>query len=355
MIDETPEAWGALTPAHVRCCWERIMDFEPSPMPPDFRLIAVIGTWQEEDIIEACVRNCFRQGADEVLVVDNASDDRTCELAREAGAFVAHVYRTDYYDEAERMFLMNCVAAEAVERKPASAAWVLMLDADEFIQGIGCRLKTWLANAGKYDTIGAIAFDHYPTGHPANIPGFHPGEFQSHGMLREGFVVETQVDRAAWKMPLLHYRARQPYDLCQTRGMHGCWASKKDGQPQTIRIPKTHLLIHHFMFREEKATRRRLEKLCGPRPQFGGRHRSAGDDEAIDGEGAVKRWRSLEAVYSQRWEDVELCHSTGTKSDVVTVRPWQELVGPSLYAWERWYSLRSLRDAVATQAVGATP
>ncbi len=83
------------------------------------RLCIIILTKNEEKDIEAAVQNA-RQCADEVLVVDSGSTDRTVELAKKNGARV--VFREwDNDFAAQRNFALTQTAAD----------WVLYLDADE--------------------------------------------------------------------------------------------------------------------------------------------------------------------------------------------------------------------------------
>ena len=73
----------------------------PNPSPPqplpEFRFFAVLGTWMEEDIVEATVRNAFAQGVEAVYLVDNASTDATVERALSAGATLAESFATPEY------------------------------------------------------------------------------------------------------------------------------------------------------------------------------------------------------------------------------------------------------------------
>ena len=83
------------------------------------RLCIIILTKNEEKDIEAAVQNA-RQCADEVLVVDSGSTDRTVELAKKNGARV--VFRAwDNDFAAQRNFALTQTEAD----------WVLYLDADE--------------------------------------------------------------------------------------------------------------------------------------------------------------------------------------------------------------------------------
>lgn len=82
-------------------------------------LSVIILTKNEEKDIEAAIQNA-RQCADEVLVVDSGSTDRTVELAEKNGARV--VFRAwDNDFAAQRNFALSQTDAD----------WVLYLDADE--------------------------------------------------------------------------------------------------------------------------------------------------------------------------------------------------------------------------------
>ncbi len=83
------------------------------------RLCIIILTKNEENDIEATVQNAW-QCADEVLVVDSGSTDKTVELAEKNGARV--LYRAwDNDFAAQRNFALSRTEAD----------WVLYLDADE--------------------------------------------------------------------------------------------------------------------------------------------------------------------------------------------------------------------------------
>ncbi|MEI9975608.1 MAG: glycosyltransferase family 2 protein [Ignavibacteriota bacterium] len=53
---------------------------EIPPPPSDFRVIALVGAYNEEDVIESFLEHTIRQGVD-VLLLDNWSTDRTAERA----------------------------------------------------------------------------------------------------------------------------------------------------------------------------------------------------------------------------------------------------------------------------------
>ena len=145
------------------------------------RLFAVLGTWMEEDVVEATVANAFAQGVEAVYLVDNASTDGTVDRAVAAGAVVAESYRTEAYEERIRMLLMNAVVARVSLASDAQHIWWLWLDADEFPEGPeGVTIGDYLRGLDRrFRLVGSTYFNHFPTDSPMYIPGFHPIDFQA--------------------------------------------------------------------------------------------------------------------------------------------------------------------------------
>lgn len=95
---------------------------------------AVIITKDEQEYIERCIRSL--DFADEVIVVDSQSTDRTCEIARGLGAVIV-----------EQEWLGTSVAQRIVGVEAASHDWVFCLDADEMVSAeLSESLKTILAS-----------------------------------------------------------------------------------------------------------------------------------------------------------------------------------------------------------------
>lgn len=102
------------------------------------KLSAVIITYNEEDNIERCLES-LEKTADEILVVDSFSSDRTAEICKSKGvefiqhSFEGHIEQKNY----------------ALSR--ASNDYVLSLDADEalsdkLIQSIRAAKQNWSTN-----------------------------------------------------------------------------------------------------------------------------------------------------------------------------------------------------------------
>src|SRR3989338_10829816 len=82
-------------------------------------LSVVLATYNEQDMLDQCL-DSVKEIADEIVVVDGRSNDRTVEIAKSFGAKVKVV-------DNEYIFHIN--KQKAVDL--ASKDWVLQLDADE--------------------------------------------------------------------------------------------------------------------------------------------------------------------------------------------------------------------------------
>lgn len=84
------------------------------------RISVVVNTWNEEKNIACCLKSA--KWADEIVVVDMESKDKTVQIAKKFGAKVfSHEYTT--YVEPARNFALS----------KATGDWILILDADEEI------------------------------------------------------------------------------------------------------------------------------------------------------------------------------------------------------------------------------
>ena len=115
-------------------------------------ITGTIITYNEEDHIEACIAS-LRRVCDEVVVVDSLSTDRTCELARAAGA---RVIPQEYLGEGRQ---------RNVTERSAAHDWILALDADE-------RLDDEMAAA-----IRALPLDEADTAYSFNRKSFVGGRW----------------------------------------------------------------------------------------------------------------------------------------------------------------------------------
>jgi len=296
--------------------------------PEDFRFFAVLGTWMEEDIVEATVRNALAQGAEAVYVVDNASTDATVERAVAAGAMLGESFDTYKYEERVRILLMNALVARISLASGAAHIWWLWMDADEFPEGPdGQTIAEYLHTLDRrFRMVGSTYYNHFPTDKPEYIPGFHPIDFQP---LCEQYTSRHihHCPQPHWKHPLQRFD-RDDRFITADGGFHT--GSLRTREP--LCEPIGGIVTHHITYRQESFSRRRLELLCG------GPARNAFND-AVGNKTIQRRFESLDAVYAQDWAHVNNLRGDETMLGVHP-RPW-----PDRTSTRRWYDEHELQTA----------
>mgnify|MGYP000139883912 CR=1 FL=1 len=121
-------------------------------------LTVIIPTFNEERNIADAIRSA--DWAEEVLVVDSFSTDRTVEIARAAGARVLeHEY-------------VNSATQKNWAIPQASHAWVMVLDADERITpALRAEIEDFLADPGVYRGLRIFRANHF-MGRPIRYCGW---------------------------------------------------------------------------------------------------------------------------------------------------------------------------------------
>jgi len=298
----------------------------------DFRFFAILGTWMEEDIVEATVRNAFAQGVEAVFVVDNGSTDATVARALSAGATLAESFETDAYEEPVRILLMNAAVARESFACGAPHIWWLWLDADEFPEGPGgLTIAEYLHTLDRrFRIVGSTYYNHFPTDKPEYVPGFHPIDFQP--MCEQFVSARTRFcDQPHWKHPLQRFD-RQERFIMAGGGFHTGTVNPLSGQPrEPLWEPVGGIVTHHVQYREESSTRARLELMCGSA-------RTA-RDHSIGNTQMQKRFLSLDAVYAQDWQNVDNLRG-GQRALGVHPRRW-----PDPDSTRRWYDERAVDQA----------
>jgi glycosyltransferase involved in cell wall biosynthesis len=315
---------------------------EANPPHPDvlsdFRFFAVLGTWMEEDVVEATVRNAFAQGVEAVYLVDNASTDATVERAVAAGARLAETFDTAVYDERVRILLMNGVVARTSFASGAPHVWWLWLDADEFPEGPGgVTLAEHLATLDRrFRLVGSTYYNHFPADEPSYISGFHPLDFQP---LCERFVPLRQrfCDLPHWKHPLQRFDRSGPF-LMAIDGFHTASLRTRDAVVE----PDEGIVTHHVQYRDEETTMARMDLLCG------GPGRNDFND-SLNHRTIKRRFDSLDAVYAGRWDEVNNLRGDEPLLGVHPV-PW-----PDPASARRWYGADELTAAKEAWRRGVSP
>ncbi len=304
---------------------------EPQPANPfplaGVRLNALIPTWCEQDVIGSTVANLFAQGCERVLLVDNGSPDETVGRARAAGAEIATVYQTPYFDDQRKLAEMSAAIERHSPEDGAEHVWWLLCDADEFPHGpSGLTLSEYVSGLDRrFRVAGARVFDHFPSAAPAFETGRHPLDYQP--LCQE--VSMAWCAARHWKHPLIRWdRGGERIGLVS--GFH-----RTSTSGDVIVEPTSAFFIHHFQYRDRDTTYERLRHLCEPDAE--GRTRTALQDERRGNEtGAKRRLATLDHVYAREWDKVERPGITRWKRGVHP-RPWEEQVPAADAEVARWY------------------
>lgn len=232
----------------------RLAIFDASGQPPDmappndFRVVAIVPTYNEEDIITQTICDLLRQRID-VFLIDNWSSDATVDCARQ---FLGRGLRaiTRYPpDGPTASYDLRALMTE-VERVSATlddASWIVLHDADERRRspwrGVDLRAALWGVDSHGFNCVDHVTMNFWPT----SARGFdrcgpdleqqlrhfefssHPGHFHQ---------------RRAWKQ--LH----QPVALADSAG--------HDVHFQDRRVYPYRFLLKHYPIRSQAHGERKI-------------------------------------------------------------------------------------------------
>lgn len=291
---------------------------------PRFRLFGILGTWMESDVVAANIRNARTQGCERVYLVDNGSTDDTVAVACAEGAILARLFKTECYDEWQRVTHMNDVVAEVSEGEGDAHIWWLFLDADEFPHGPrGMTLKEYLGTLDEeIRIVGTRYFNHYPSSRPHYVPGHHPLDFQP--LCEE--ITYPMCHEHHRKHPLQRHDRHAPRIEC-SGGFHLAFCDYQ------LYEAAESAFLHHFPFRQEATTRERLSSLWASDQNGLARARDLYDATAH----MLARHQSLDAVYAQEWSTV-VNFIPERPALGVSLKLWDEIVEPEHRRVLRWYS-----------------
>jgi len=209
-------------------------------------LNAVMCVWNEEDIIESTVKHLFAQGCSNVFIVDNDSTDNTIKNAIKSGAVLAGSFSSKYFDEMQKVAHLNAIVLNYNKHSNEDCIWWLYVDADEF-PNIDCEFRIIDFLKSSDSSIRAISgymLDHIPTHPPYNITGYHPADF-----------MQLSTKTHTPKIPLLRHDKNKP-PLYSAGGAHTFATCG-----EYISTALEALNIHHFKYRKQENTLRRLKQL----------------------------------------------------------------------------------------------
>jgi len=232
----------------------RILADDAGERQKPFVFHAVLFTWREADIIEACVRNLFAEGVDRVFLVDNGSPDATVEMAARGGALHMDTIVSERFSEDIKCGgVVSCVCKVLREEAP-ERAWWLFCDADEFPTAPGHgTIREFLAGLDdRIRVVGGHFLLHYPVTRPYYCCGFHPAEFQFCASLHDDQAIYCDLVHNKHNLIRFDHAA---YDISIHAGYHGLSAHEE------LFEAKESLRIHHVQYRNREETLERLAAL----------------------------------------------------------------------------------------------
>lgn len=130
-------------------------------------------TLNEERNLEYALRS-VTSWADEIVVVDMHSEDRTVEIARKYGA------RVFSFDRVAEFEIARSLAIDSAKNE-----WMFFLDADELVPKCLSRELLRLASTGEYDVI-KVPRINYLAGAPVEHSGWSPNDDKQYRLFRRG-------------------------------------------------------------------------------------------------------------------------------------------------------------------------
>lgn len=137
------------------------------------KISVLVITLNEEKNLPYALRS-VKSWADEIIVVDMYSDDRTAEIAREYGAKVYFHERVVEFEMARKL---------AIEK--ASNEWMFFLDADEIVPARLAKVLLEVAANNKVDVVKVPRLN-YLVGAPMFHSGWGPDEDKQFRLFRRG-------------------------------------------------------------------------------------------------------------------------------------------------------------------------
>lgn len=139
------------------------------------RISVMINTYNEEKNLPYALR-CVKPWADEIIVVDMHSEDRTVAIAEEYGAKVYFHERMGFADPARSFAIAQ-----------ATGEWIVMLDADELIPA---PLSERILQIAREDSADVVTFprEEYILGAPLRNTGYQLAQNKHTRFFKRGFL-----------------------------------------------------------------------------------------------------------------------------------------------------------------------
>ena len=220
------------------------------PPPDDFRVVAIVTAFNEEDVIGPALSKLVGDGVG-VYVVDNWSNDRTAEIACgfEGRGLVGYErFPAAAPERSQWLAILRRVEQLAVELRPS---WVIHHDSDERRSGpwpeLGLRDSLWIVDQAGFSAIDHTVINFRPTD-DSHVPGEDfEARLRSFELGRTGDLL----------MQVKGWKSVRKVDLAATGGHRAIFPG--------ARVFPYKFLLKHYPIRsqahgERKVTRDRLER-----------------------------------------------------------------------------------------------
>jgi hypothetical protein len=211
------------------------------------------------------------------------------------------------------------------------------MDADEFPEGpAGSTVLEYLRTLDRrFRVVGSTYYNHFPTEKPECLRGFHPVDLQP---MCERYVRDRLrfCPQPHFKHPLQRFDSAGPFAM----SIIGFHAANTLAEGPLLE-PAGGIVTHHVQYRDEELTRARMAQLCGGAGRNTHNH-SLGNTEI------GKRFASLDAVYAQRWAEVDNLRERGPSLGV-SPSHWPE---PPAHRWYAPEELEAAREKWAAERGG---
>ncbi len=159
-----------------------------------------------------------------------------------------------------RALIMNAVVWRVSAAEATEHIWWWWIDADEFSHGPqNVTIGDYLSSLDRrFRVVGADVYRHFPDAKPEYLAPFHPLEFQPMcELFRQPSMPRCRL--LHHKHPLQRFDRSGPF-ITVSRGYHTCESNDR----RQLVEPAVGVVTHHFQFREESITRRRLTEVYDP-------------------------------------------------------------------------------------------
>lgn len=308
-----------------------------------FRFYAAIFAWHEGDVIEATVKNLYAQGVDAVFLIDNCSPDDTVEAALRGGAIHDDSVHSERFLDSLKAACVTDLVKRTLADDGCERSWWLFCDADEFPATPDApTLRAFIAEQDDaVRCIGSNFINHFPSTYPCAIPGFHPGEFQPEAWYNEDAAVYCLL--AHDKHNCVRFD-NGVFDLELYGGYHRFKSQEK------LLEPTQGFFLHHFPYRDPRATLPRLERLVMPDETMNSRLGDATYYKKLAATGSAPlSWYLERYAYARRMYDPVHRAENFEKQPI----HWKAVTmafrsHPS--SLPRWYTTQDLETAVRAMA-----